>query len=264
MTVQEAVSLWCPAGAAKPSGTIRLQVADWMGCGPGRAEKEDWFGWARGEPPRSSGTPPDGPFLPAALRRRITPIGRMAFRAAYGLAEGVPARFIFCSRHGELRRTQALLEALARREELSPAEFSLSVHNALAGLLSIVGKNEAGHTAIAAGTDSFGFGLLEAAACLAARPTEPILLVYFDESLPEEYAALREGEEPGVALALLLVAPQGGPDDIVLSFAPKPRDEPAWLSTEQALDFMRFLLSGESERQSPGGSIQWRWHRDAA
>jgi len=36
------------------------------------------------------------------------------------------------------------------------------------------------------------------------------------------------------------------------------------LSTRQALDFLRFLLSGEGERVSPGGAVRWRWRRAAA
>jgi hypothetical protein len=250
--------------AFKRPRPIRFCVADWMACAPGREEKEDWLAWAAGKAPRETGANANGAKLPPALRRRITPVGQMAFRAARGIGETPRARFIFSARHGEFRRTKALLETLARREEPSPAEFSLAVHNALAGILSIEWRNDAGHTAIAAGPDSFGFGLLEAAACLEARPEEPILLVYFDEPLPEEYAELGEGRETSLALALLLTA---GPDqgaEVMLSFVSKARGVPARPSTDPALDFMRFLLSSETTMTSAGGAIEWRWHRDAA
>ena len=243
----------------------RLRVADWMACAPGLEEKADWLAWTRGETPRAT-EPPAQPALPAPLRRRVSAIGQMAFRAVHGLPQTPHARFIFCSRHGEYRRTKALFEALAKREPTSPAEFSLSVHNALVGLLSIAWANDAGHTAVAAGVDSFGFGLLEAAACLAGGPQDAILLVYFDEPLPGEYGELRRGDddEASVALALLLTPAQGDGQDLILSLEPKPPGEPAQPATAQALDFLRFLLSGEREALSSGGSIRWRWRRAAA
>ena len=121
------------------------------------------------------------------LRRRISTIGQMAFRASYALSEQRTARFIFCSRHGESDRTLRILQSLAAKEPISPADFSLSVHNALAGLLSIAWGNTAGHTAISAGADSFGYGLLEAVACLKEGPSDPVMLVYFDDLLPQPY-----------------------------------------------------------------------------
>jgi hypothetical protein len=261
--IQVARTLRRPANATAASATLRFRVADWAAATSGRSEKRDWIGWARGELPPSDGAGPSA-ALPASLRRRITPIGQLAFRAAQGVGPCAQARFVFCSRHGEFRRTKSLLETLARREEPWAAEFSLAVHNALAGILSIERKNDAGHTAIAAGVDSFGFGLVEAAACLAVKPAEPILLVYFDEGLMEEYVELREGEETALAVALLLTAGRGGGEDLLLSFAPGSRGAPARPATDQALDFLHFLLSNESERTSSGGAVEWRWHRDTA
>jgi hypothetical protein len=264
MTAVAAVAPWHGRGGAgqRPNPTVRLRVADWMACAPGRTAKEDWLGWARGEPPRAAALP--SAALPAILRRRITPVGQMAFRAAHGVGAAAGARFIFCSRHGEFRRTVALLETLGRGEPPVASEFGLSVHNALAGLLSIAEKNDLGHTAVAAGTDSFACGLLEAAACLTSRPAEPVLLVYFDEILPEDYAVFREGEDTSVAVALLLTAAAGDTGDVLLSFAPKPASEPARPAAAQALDFLRFLLSGESETISPGAALRWLWCRDVA
>lgn len=250
-----------PISAAAPAA-LRLHIAGVAAVSAERRDPQDCMRWLRGEPALPEATP--AAPLPASLRRRITPIGQMAFCAALGVAERPKSRFIFCSRHGEFRRTKALLEALARREEPSPAEFSLAVHNALAGLLSIEWKNDAGHTAIAAGPDSFGFGLVEAAACLATKPAEPILLVYSDEALREEYAELREAQETGMALALLLTGGGSGGEEVLLSFAPKPRLSPPRPATDVALDFLHFLLSNETERLSSGGSIAWRWRRDAA
>src|SRR5580658_10067559 len=77
------------------------------------------------------------PAVPVLLRRRITPIGQAVLRAAWSLPGLERARFVFASRHGEFNRTLTMLEAMADDEGPSPADFSLSVHNALPGLLSI-------------------------------------------------------------------------------------------------------------------------------
>jgi Beta-ketoacyl synthase, N-terminal domain len=261
----EGAALAAPAGTPVKNrvDSLRFSVADWMACSPVRQGRQEWLAWAGGASHVAASSQP--PLLPASLRRRVSAVGQMMFRAIYGLHGAPQARFVFCSRHGEYRRTKALLDAVAAGEAPSPAEFSLSVHNALAGLLSIAWQNDAGHTAVAAGSDSFGFGLLEAAACLMAKPSEPVLLAYFDEPLPDEYAAFREGEEASLALALLLTPGRGDGRDLRASCEAKRTGDAARPPpTAQALDFLRFLLSGESERASPGGAVRWRWRRDAA
>jgi hypothetical protein len=263
MTASAALDLSAAIGVEKRAEPLRFRVADWMALSPALQERQQWLAWAGGAASGAAAEPE--PALPAALRRRVSAIGQMMFRAIYRLQDVPPARFVFCSRHGEYRRTQALLDALAMRQEPSPAEFSLSVHNALAGLLSIAWQNDAGHTAVAAGSDSFGFGLLEAAACLKATPQEPVLLAYFDEPLPEEYAGFGDREDSSLVLALLLAPARGDGGDLSVSFESKCAGDPARPpSAEQARDFLRFLLSGEGERMSPGGIVRWQWRRVAA
>lgn len=263
MNASTALDMCAAIGVEKRAEPLRFRVADWMALSPALQERQQWLAWAGGVASGAAAAPE--PALPTALRRRVSAIGQMMFRAIYRLGDVPAARFVFCSRHGEYRRTQALLGAIAMREQPSPAEFSLSVHNALAGLLSIARQNDGGHTAVAAGSDSFGFGLLEAAACLRAMPQEPVLLAYFDEPLPEEYAAFRDGEDGSLALALLLAPARGDGGDLTLSLESKCAGDPARPpSTEQARDFLRFLLSGERERISPGGVVRWRWRRAAA
>jgi hypothetical protein len=107
---------------------------------------------------------------------------------AHACAQGVSdLRLVFASRHGELGYTVALLRALAAREPLSPTVFSLSVHNAAAGLFSALRGDRAASTAVTAGEDTLGYALLEAHCQLAAEPERPVLMVYGDEPLPQEY-----------------------------------------------------------------------------
>ena len=252
-----------PPGTVKSSQLLRFCVEDWMACGPGLETREDWKAWSRGVRNSQNDIANAGASLPTILRRRISIIGQMAFRASYALSEQRTARFIFCSRHGESDRTLRILQSLAAKEPISPADFSLSVHNALAGLLSIAWGNTAGHTAISAGADSFGYGLLEAVACLKEGPSDPVMLVYFDGLLPELYDELADTAETCVALAMLLKPPRNDGSELSLAFEPRNRAAKPQSASAQSLDFIRFMLSNEHERRSIGDRTQWRWQRCA-
>lgn len=197
--------------------------------------------------------------LPASVRRRVTPTGRRALAAAWPLAAGQPARFIFSSRHGEYSRTFSMLQMLAGEDAVSPADFSMSVHNALAGLMSIATGNRKGHTALAAGRDTFGYGLIEAAACLAEKPDEPVLLVHYDDPLPEAYGKFADDGDGAVVVALLLQAPQGA-GDLEVDASQKTVDTPEQPG-DLAAAFVAFLHSHDSEGTARGERLNWRWRR---
>lgn len=197
-----------------------------------------------------------GRALSPRLRRRLTRLGAMALGAALAIEYRDDARFVFCSRHGDFQRTAALLTALFRREALSPTDFSMSVHNALAGMLSIARQAKAGHTAIAAGPNTFAYGLVEAAAILAADGEASVLLVYYDEPLPAPFDEIEAGKpEATVALALLLTPADDG---VGVEALIGPAAARATGSSRAALDFIRFLESGAAEQACGDGSLHVR------
>ncbi|WP_459859258.1 beta-ketoacyl synthase chain length factor [Dongia sp. agr-C8] len=223
---------------------------------------EAWRNWAGAAHAHSARAEWASATLPAMLRRRIGTFAQRAISAALGCAGATPSRYIFASRHGELGRTVGILGAIAAGETPSPTEFSMSVHHALAGLLSIHTGNREGHTAVAAGVDTFGFGFMEAAAYVAAD-AKPALLVYYDDALPEEYRALDAPDDalPLVVAVRLEPAGSGKPR---CAFAPAPTTAPprsGISTTAAALDFLRFLLSGEAAAVSIGRRMTWRWLR---
>ncbi len=185
---------------------IELHVAHWSAWSPRLPDRAAWHAWAGIAPPAASDEIPAGPAL---LRRRVGKLGQQALRVAWELPESRDAHLVFASRHGEIGRTVSILEALARAEPVSPADFSLSVHHALEGLLSIAGANRRGHGAVAAGADSLWYGLIEAAGCLADPQCPSVVLVYQDEPLPPPYDSFSAPGDESVALALVL-ARSGG------------------------------------------------------
>jgi hypothetical protein len=243
----------------------RFRVLDWMALSNTTGTREGWMAWAAGAPWVSGSCEMEcrSTSLPPLLRRRITPIGQKALRAAHDLAETArEARFILCSRHGEFSRTLELMRAAVTREAPSPADFTLSVHHALAGLLSIAANNMAGHTAIAGGLDTFGCAVLEALGCLAAEPQRPVLLIYYDATLPGPYAELDgPAGEAEFAFALLLSSGTGDGDLILTA---TPAGAPAGVAaTQQAKQFLSFLLARRAELISPGERMDWHWFRAA-
>lgn len=218
-----------------------------------------WAAWLPGrEAMVSGGSAVVGEALPASLRRRVTPIGRKAMEAAWALLakRSDDPVIVLASRHGEYSRTFGLLASLAETGEVSPAEFSLSVHHGLAGLLSIATGNRSAHTALAAGGDSFGYGCLEAASCLADG-ADSVLLTYFDEDLPAIYAPISDGAGTGGAVAALMV-PNAAE---TISVAIAPTSQPG--GDDLAGRFCDLLMGNAPDANGVGERMEWRWRRVA-
>jgi hypothetical protein len=118
---------------------------------------------------------------------------------------------VFYSRHGESRHYLEMLQDLAAGQELSPSRFSLSVHNAIAGLYSLCSGSEAACASLAGSADDLFAAFLEAAGLLAESGCPRVLLVFYEQPLPEVYRAFATGPSRVVALALVLGAPGDGP-----------------------------------------------------
>ena len=149
-----------------------------------------------------------------AWRRRLDLFGRASAEVLARIFDGSSpddirnCRVIFSSRHGNIERTLKLLGQIARAEIPSPADFSMSVHNALVGVASINWGITQSHSAISAGNDSFIAALTEALTQLADDPRHPVAIVYIDLPLPDVYARNDPEGMKGTAFALRLDAPK--------------------------------------------------------
>jgi hypothetical protein len=242
---------------------LRLAVTAWSAWAPGRETPGHWRAWAGATKTAGDAAEAVSGAVPMMLRRRATALGQKMIAGALACEETVrTGRYVLASRHGEFSRTLRILESLAAHELPSPAEFSMSVHNGLAGLLSIHSGNMRGHTALAAGIDTFGFGLMEAAACLAEQPREPVLFFFGDEPLSGEFDTFG-GDDVDLPLvvALALQTPGAGDDGIL--FDAVPRNSNVRPTTAASIDFLRFLLSGAETAVSEGVRMTWTWRRAA-
>jgi hypothetical protein len=184
-----------------------LEILSWSFWSPETRQPQDWPAVSPVvEPPAVLGAQ-----IPPAHRRRMSTLSKMAVQVALEATAGARPDFVvFCSQHGELTRTRELLRSIVERVELSPASFSQSVHNTAAGLYTIVTASRAPATSLAAGAASFAYGWLEAEAFIAENRAQRVLLVSYDEPLPDEYLPYSDAEQRLYALAVVLGASTGG------------------------------------------------------
>jgi hypothetical protein len=126
-------------------------------------------------------------YVPASLKRRLSPLAKTVF-SAISLCDSMKSCIpvVFSSTHGELARSLEMIKQIEAGEEISPTAFSLSVHNAIAGLFSIVFGNTSEVTVLAPGEDGLASGFLEALGLLQEGVPE-VLIVFYDEPLPDFY-----------------------------------------------------------------------------
>jgi hypothetical protein len=249
---------------------IGLAVARWAAWAPGLPDRESWQAWATGRRDIAGPVDPDVSFVKPLLRRRLSPLNRMAFHvAAACLPEDETPLCVFCSRFGEYARAFEILTAMETGEAVSPNAFSLSVHNTVSSLFSISRSDRQHSTAIAAGGATLEAGFLEARALLADAPTGSVLLVYYDEPLPSFYAEKVDAIQVSAAVALLLKLPEraaAGDLRLQLSWAPSPvqRHSPS-AASHPALRLAKLLTGAEAVGRIDDGRLAWTWSRhDAA
>ncbi|MFA0438689.1 3-oxoacyl-ACP synthase [Vibrio sp. 10N.286.49.C2] len=175
--------------------------------------------------------------IPAMMRRRMSSLSKLAVQCALELMKDQSIDYIvFSSRHGELHRSSALIKDIISGEDASPMAFSQSVHNTAAGLATIAAKRPIPVTSIAASDNTFNSAIIEAWSYLEEHPYHRVLLVDFDEPVPDVYAQFQEQEFNGYSIGLVL---SHGNDT---SFSIKQTTRPPH-AQPQALDFLQHLLS---------------------
>jgi hypothetical protein len=157
-----------------------------------------WSSW-----PATASVAPTIGFIEPMVRRRLSTLSKAALKVAYDCVAQEPARVVFASRHGELRRTTEILQSMTAAEPVSPTAFSLSVLNAMTGIFGIARGDRCAASAISAGLQTLGYALLEAHAQCTTGSDSPVLLVYADEPADPAYGQI-EGDAEAGALAILL------------------------------------------------------------
>ena len=241
---------------------VTFSIARHAQWAPGLTTAAEWEQWAQAPYPIEGEGEPGVKAMPPMLRRRAGLFGKMALEVAYqcldGLetADGADIPTVFCSRHGEVARALALLTDLANGEPLSPTAFSMSVHNANAGLLGIARKDRANHIALAAGGATIEHAVIEACGLLADGAPR-VLLVACEAPLPALFAPFRDIDEQAHAWAWLMTPAAQAP----LSLHWRASDAAASVEAPGGLAVAAFHLSGAASMERCDGRLRWRWSR---
>jgi hypothetical protein len=233
---------------------------DWGAWAPGLHGKHDWQSF-RHNPQMPSHHPARIPdFIPKLQQRRLSALARAVFHAidqCMNPREMLPT--IFSSAHGEVGKALEMLQTIQAGEELSPTAFSLSVHNAIAGLYSIAYRNHQEITVIAPGVEGIAPAFVEALGILQEGARQ-VLVVLYDEPIAEFYPVAPfklNGEFPCAVAIRLSMSGEGMP--LRLSRAPECREE-----GEQPLQlplFIDFLLGDKSGSSMAFKGRGWRWEK---
>lgn len=128
------------------------------------------------------------------LRRRLNTMGRACIAEMLAqLEENEDIPLVYCSRHGDIERTLKILKDQACGEPASPMDFSLAVHNAITGIISIHCGIRENISSIASDSGYLVPALLDASGLLD-QGHEDVLVIISDARLPEIY---RETDDAG-------------------------------------------------------------------
>jgi hypothetical protein len=238
---------------------LEVTVRDWSAWAPGLTTASQWLAWAH-EPGAPEGeAQPALPGMAPLMRRRLSALGRMALQASWdcqGADVGMPA--VFASRYGDLGRSLALLDEMARDGSVSPTGFSLSVHNAIAAMYSIARADRGNALCVAAGRATAAAGLVEAAGLLADGAPE-VLLVCYDEALPADYAGFRDEAPCAWAWAWRVTLPRAGDRRLSLRAEAIGAQQAPAASLPASLAVMRLFLAGKSALVQHIDGRRWEW-----
>ena len=179
-----------------------------------------WAGWVSRSEVEGSGDQfseslmvsdtPDVSVIPPMLRRRLNFLGKAcAAQVLRVVSDNQQVPLVYCSRHGDIERTLSVLEELAEDKLVSPMQFSLAVHNAICGVLSIQLGNRSAVSALVSDNGGVVPVLLEAMGLLAENRADSILCLISDLPLPEVYRDENTPPDFSYAVSFVLSKSEG-------------------------------------------------------
>ena len=244
---------------------VELAITGWSACAPGLDDSSSWHAWANGDKNIYGPINTEVRFVERLLRRRLSPLNRMAFKVMAECMDGENSRplIVFSSRYGEFSRAFEMLKNLARDESISPKTFSLSVHNTASSLYQIMQQDNSHSTALSAGEASLEVGFLECWTLLKEAAATSTLLIYCDQTLPKMFSGQVTNVHDTAAFALLLRLPREDSESSELSLswhAPTERNSKAEETPDRsALRVLKLLLKGGDQISSDFGRLTWIW-----
>ena len=204
---------------------------------------------------------PDISWVPAGMRRRLSPFAKMALSVAHDAGRETLSETIFATRHGDLTKTLQQLHNLVHEEPISPTQFALSVHNAVSGQYAIATGNVYASTTLSAGLGTFEMALVAAYARLCAKPQlSQVLIIFTDETVPEIYQGHGVEAERSAALALLVGRSHDEQNEYSVRFKTTSAPAGGMLHTS-IFRVLEFLQDNKTDLEYENAGYSWRWQR---
>ncbi|UPR55893.1 beta-ketoacyl synthase chain length factor [Vibrio sp. ED004] len=240
------------------SQLMSFNIEKWSANSAGLNSDAEWQAWSTHlDWPQDGST--EFKAIPPMMRRRMSLQSKLAVQTALTLLKDTSIDYlVFASRHGELHRTATLIQSILEGDDASPMAFSQSVHNTAAGLTTIAAKAPIPLTSIAAGQDTFHNALIEAYLYLHQYPSHRVLVIDFDQPLPELYQEFETQSYADYALGLVLTA--GCEYSISrVTDAKMLNAEDSLADLPQALKALHNILQKTPNWTIAGKQQQWSW-----
>jgi hypothetical protein len=232
----------------------------WNAWAPGINDLDDWLNWSKGDlvPQQDNAIVPAS--VPKMLQRRLSPLAKAVFNSADKcIVTGEQIPTVFSSANGEICKSLAMLKAIQAGDEVSPTAFSLSVHNAIAGLFSIVYANQQEITVIAPGQEGIAPAFIEGLGILQ-EGADAVLLVLFDEPIADFYPVSPFNINADNTCALTLRIALTG-DGLPLQISRSSITRCDGEQPIQLFAFLRFLLTEDKVLSLGNRGHSWRWQK---
>ena len=220
-----------------------FSVDAWSAFAAGLEDDAAWRAWARAPwLPKGEAMPALAEMAPMQ-RRRVERLGRAALQVAWRCQhdDDCDLPLVFASRHGDLDRTHKMLAELARDQALSPTQFGLSTHNAIAAQYGIARVLQSNYLAVSAVRATPEAAVTEALGLLADGAPAALVVVY-DDAIPGDYDAFLDEPDALHAWAWRVVAPRDG----LPRFSLRAGAPAAVGGLPHSLEVLRFFLSDDA------------------
>ena len=232
----------CTQSEHAPDMDATFSVEAWSAYAAGLDDQTAWCEWARAPWLPSGDAMPALAEMAPMQRRRVERLGRAALQVAWRCQhDDGDLPLVFASRHGDLDRTHRMLAELARDEPLSPTQFGLSTHNAIAAQYSIGRMLHGNYLAVSAIRATPEAAVIEALGLLADG-APAVLVVVYDDAVPVDYDAFVDEPDTLHAWAWRIVAPREGLPRLSL----RAGEPAASGALPHSLEVLRFFLAGDA------------------
>jgi len=247
-------------GNVTESIVSNFALSKWNAWALGINDIHDWLNGSKGDPVLQQDKTVIPASVPKMFQRRLSPLAKAVFNSADKcIVTGEQIPTIFSSAHGEICKSLEMLNTIQASDEVSPTAFSLSVHNAIAGLFSIIHTIQQEITVIAPGQEGIAPAFIEGPGILQ-EGADAVLLVIYDEPIADFYTVAPFNLNADNTSALTLrIALTGDGLPLQLSRSSMTRDDGE--QPIQLFAFLRFLLDEARSLSLGNRGHSWRWQK---